>query len=48
MIEMFEAEETVGEYLARIADLLEETDDEGTMVPSGFPVDFMKIGRAHV
>ena len=48
VIEMFEAEETVGEYLARIADLLEETDDEGTMVPPGFPVDFMTRDNAVV
>ena len=33
MIEMHEAEETVGEYIARIADPLEETDDKGSMVP---------------
>lgn len=41
MIEMHEAEETVGEYIARIADLLEETDDKGSLVPPDFPVDFI-------
>ena len=41
MIEMHEAEETIGGYLARITELIDELDEHGSIVPPDFPVDFL-------
>ncbi|MFM7263925.1 MAG: AAA family ATPase [Acidimicrobiales bacterium] len=38
---MHEAEETIGGYLARVTELLDELDEHGTVVPPDFPLDFL-------